>query len=249
MRRFFTSDPCAVGQICAVTDQEAHHITNVVRMQQGQYIILCNGDGFDYTAVIQSVGQTVLALITSAEKSQSEPSTRITLYQGLAKGDKMEELFTRCCEAGVSGFVPVHCTRSVVKWDKKDADKKLDRLKKHVLSACKQCGRAFLPSVEAPLNTHQAGLKQHQLKLVAYEDESAVSLSTVIKNTDHTDIAVFIGPEGGIDKDELAHLKANGWQSVSLGKRILRTENAGFAAAVLILGLKGDMDAKEGSDV
>ena len=245
MRRFFTNDKCTVGELCTLTDQEAHHITHVLRMQACQDIIICNGDGMDYTATIQSVGATVSALIKSATPSQSEPKCRITLYQGLAKGDKMEELFTRCCEAGVAAFVPVQCARSVAKWDAKDAPKKLDRLNKHILSACKQCGRAYVPTLSSPLNTAQASAKSHQLKLVAYEDEATVSLSRVIKDTNCTDIAVFIGPEGGIDKNEISTLKANGWQSVSLGKRILRTENAGFAASVLILGLLGDMDAKE----
>ena len=89
----------------------------------------------------------------------------------------------------------------------------------------------------------EAANREHGLKLVAYEDESALSLTTAVNQSGSDDIAIFIGPEGGIDKKEIESLKKSGWQTVSLGKRILRTENAGFAAAVLALGLRGDMDA------
>ena len=244
MRRFFLAENCIIGQSCCIDGEEAHHIVNVLRMKQGDTVILCNGDGYEYTARLASVGQTVSAEILSRALSQSEPQTRITLYQGLAKGDKMEDLFTRCVEVGVSAFVPVQCIRSVVKWDQKDAIKKLDRLKKHILSACKQCGRAYLPEVSAPLTVAQVVQKDHGLKLVAYEDESTVSLTKAVADSDQKDVAIFIGPEGGIDPKEIELLLSNGWHSVSLGKRILRTENAGFAASVLTLGVRGDMDAR-----
>jgi len=244
MRRFFCSDLSATGDVCALSGQEAHHISNVLRMKGGDRVILLNGDGCEYEATLLALGDTVRARIISKKPSQSEPKCKITLYQGLAKGDKMEDLFTRCVEAGVSAFVPVQCVRSVVRWDKKDAQKKTERLEKHVLSACKQCGRAYIPQVGDCLTTAEAACNPHGLKLVAYEDESACSLSSAVLGSDAEDIAIFIGPEGGIDPKEIDKLKQNGWQTVSLGKRILRTENAGFAAAVLTLGLRGDMDAR-----
>lgn len=247
MRRFFCNDVYNEG-VCIISGDEAHHISNVLRMKAGDTVILCNGDGFDFQARLLTVADTVTAEVISKKISQSEPKTKITLYQGLAKGDKMEDLFTRCVEAGVCAFVPVQCVRSVVKWDKKDAKKKKERLQKHILSACKQCGRAFLPVLHDDMSSFDAAKKQHGLKLVAYEDESALSFTTAVNNSDADDIAIFIGPEGGIDKKEIELLKQNGWQTVSLGKRILRTENAGFAAAVLALGLRGDMDAKGEQD-
>ena len=239
MRRFFIKGRYEPGDVCRVCGGEAHHIAHVLRMRPGDEVLLCGDGGAEYTARLESVEQEVAARIVSVCRDETEQPCRITLYQGIPKGDKLEEVCKRCTEIGVDAFVPVKCTRSVSKWQEKDTEHKLERLRRTVLSACKQCGGSVPASVSGPVSVREAAEAEHGLKLAAYEKESALSIMSAVHGSEADDIAIFIGPEGGISEQEMELLVQNGWISVSLGKRILRTENAGFAAAALVLAALG----------
>lgn len=252
MRRFFVSSLPTEG-VCCLDGREAHHISAVLRLRAGEHVLLCAGDGSEAEAELVSVEHTqVTARILSRSAGKNETACRITLYQGIPKGDKLEQVCKCCTEIGVSAFVPVSCARSVSKWEEQSARRKCERLGTIAEQACKQCGGSVPPKVHMPLTTAQAALEAGGLRLFAYENEKCISLveamKQAVKSGNAREVSLFIGPEGGIDAQEAEMLLRCGWQSVSLGRRILRTENAGFAAAVLILGIAGDLDAAKSAD-
>lgn len=243
MRRFFVEPDQIAGQTVTITGQEAHHITDVLRLVPGIHILVCCGDGLAHRCALVSVASThCTAQVLSTCASLSEPRIKLTLYQGIPKGDKLEDICQKGTELGISAFVPVQCTRSISIWKDKDQPKKLERLAKIVRAACKQSGRALVPAVLPPCRPADIPARGHELVLVAYEEESSISLTKAVANCKATDVALFIGPEGGIDPSEIQALLAKGAVSVSLGRRILRTETAPIAAAAIIFSINGDMD-------
>ena len=238
MHRFFAS-PLDEGR-ALLSPEESAHAMKVLRMHQGDP---CQAlmEGEIYAASILEAGdQVILAL---GEKLPSpEPSLRITLYQGLPKGDKMEWICQKCTEAGIFRIVPVLFSRCVSKWEKKDDEKKLPRWQRITQEAAKQSGRALTPEIASPITLKQlcAALPGHELALVPWEDQKGNGIRRQFAG--QKDIAVIIGPEGGMDAAEIEQMKAAGAVPVTLGPRIFRTETAGLAAVIALMTLSGDMD-------
>lgn len=221
--------------------EESAHAERVLRMQAGD---ACQAlmEGEIYAASIEKVqGEILLRL---HEKLPSpEPALSVTLYQGLPKGEKMEWIIQKCTEVGVKRIVPVLFSRCITKWEKKDDEKKLPRLQRIAAEATKQSGRAQVPVIEAPITLPRLcqRLPAHDLCLVPWEDQRGNSIRNQFKS--QTNIALIIGPEGGISVGEIDTLQSAGAVPVTLGPRILRTETAGLAALVSLLTLSGDMDS------
>lgn len=240
MRRFYIEQGVS-GDEVSIAGQEAHHIVNVLRMRLGDRLLICDNSGKEYECELVSVGESCLAKVLSCSETNSEPRLRITLYQGIPKGDKMEGILTRCTEIGVAAFVPVMSPRSVIRLTEKEAAAKRERYMRVVQAACKQCGRALIPEVAQPIRSEAIPVSRHELFIVCYEGELSRGLREAVENTSLTDIGLYIGPEGGLDVTEAERLCAAGALTVSLGRRILRTETAGCTAAALILGYNGEM--------
>ena len=239
MHRFFAEK---TGESRAVlSPEEAAHALRVLRMKEGD---ACQAllEGALYDARIDDISQGQVTLSLLEQLPSPEPSLRITLYQGLPKGDKMEWIAQKCTEAGVCRIVPVLFSRCVAKWDKKDDEKKLPRWQRIMAEAAKQSGRAIMPRMEAPITVKQlcAALPGHELSLVPWEDQMGNGIRQQWKG--QRDIAIVIGPEGGMDAAEIEQMQAAGAQPVTLGPRIFRTETAGLAAAIALLALSGDME-------
>lgn len=237
MYRFFCDTD---GETVRVTGEDAHHISNVLRMEKGEQIIACCGDGLDYIAEITNIAKDcVTANVIKTEPSKGESNIKITLFQGLPKGEKFDTVIQKSVELGVFEIVPIMLKRCVVKIDSKKKSAKTERWNKITLSAAKQCGRGIVPQVKEPLDIKEAALlmKNFDLVIVAYEEEKETTLKDVLTSCgDVKNIAVVIGPEGGIEKEELNYLieTANG-KSVTLGERILRTETAPISLISMIM--------------
>lgn len=228
MRRFFCDN--ITGSTATITDDDAHHLSRVLRMKAGDALSLCDGMGFEYDAVIASVSpEAIVCTLGERRASEAESPVRVTLFQCLPKSGKMELIVQKCTELGVFAVVPVFSARCVVQ-PGKDYDKKRERYNRVALEAAKQSRRAMVPEVNPLVKLEKIDVSQFDLFLIAYEDENALTLKQALRAANAPkSIALLIGPEGGLEESEVARLVSAGAVSVSLGKRILRTETAGMA--------------------
>lgn len=235
MRRFFAEHLDISSDEAVLYGDEARHIRDVLRMKKGDAVLLINGEGTEFLAEITCVeDDSIRLLIRNSAVAESEPSVEVTLFQCLPKQGKMEVIIQKCVELGVHGIVPVVSKRCVVKIDGKDS--KLARWNKVSVEAAKQCGRAFIPEVLSPKKLDAVDLSHYDAVLAAYENETDTSLKAALSSCGGAKtIAVIIGPEGGFEPSEIESLKVKGAKTVSLGKRILRTETAGMAMLAQIM--------------
>ena len=239
MPKYFTEPENIKDGFIEIFSDEAKHILNVMRMEIGDTLTICDGQSNDYLCRICETGKNCLkAKIEETTKSESEPKTKITLYQGLPKSDKMELIIQKCVEIGVCRIVPVITERAVVKIEKgAKEDKKTERWQKIAESAAKQSGRGIIPTVERPMKFKDAieeAVKNGEA-IIPYENEKDTGLKEFVKNSKAENIGIFIGPEGGFDTKEIEFAVENGVMSVTLGKRILRTETAGIVTSAIVL--------------
>jgi len=245
MPRFFIDNNNISGQHIYIGGDDARHIKNVLRMKPGDSIVLCDGKGTDYNCVIEGFREgTVAALIEETKSSCTEPSTKVTLYQGVPKSDKMDFIVQKSVELGVSRIVPVITERTVVRFkDKKDMEKKKERWQRISHEAAKQCGRGIIPEVALPVSFDDAVELSMDagLALIPYEKCLDTKLKETLRGDGEKNIAVFIGPEGGFSDDEIKKAVSSGIKPVTLGNRILRTETAVLAVLVILMYEKGDI--------
>lgn len=238
MPKFFIDTKDIDKSTVILKDDNMHHLINVLRKSVGDTIRVCDKSGYDYECVVTEVKKdSVILDITDKMGSISEPKTKITLFQGLPKGDKLSLIVEKCVEAGVYDIIPVSMARSVVKLSKKDFLKKKERLLKVSLSASKQSGRGIVPEISDLFDFSEmlSQLKDFDLVVFPYEEAKDVTLKTVLKDFKGEKIAVVIGPEGGFATEEVESLKNLNITPVTLGNRILRTETAGIATVFNIL--------------
>jgi 16S rRNA (uracil1498-N3)-methyltransferase len=244
MPRFYVKpEQIADGRIRLI-GSDVNHIKNVLRMKQGEELIICNGQGKDCYCIINKVTeQEIIADIIDSRDSDCELRAKITLFQGLPKQDKMEMIIQKAVELGVYEIVPVITKRVIVKLDdKKKEEKKLERWQAIAESAAKQSGRGIIPVIR-PVHTYAKALeyaKSLELGLIPYEKAKGMEHTRAIiqSASDCQSIGIFIGPEGGFEETEIAQAQANGLHTVTLGRRILRTETAGLAVlSMLVLTL------------
>ena len=243
MHRFYADERGVTGDIAFLCEEDARHATRVLRMREGEVCELF-ADGRRFSGEIASIGEDVEVRITG-EMPSTEAKLRITLYQGLPKADKMELIVQKSVELGACAVVPVAMSRCVVQLDAKDGRKKQERWQKIAREACKQSGRCEMMQVTEPISFKQllAKLHQHGAAIVPWEDARGYSLAKFhLEHPDVTDLAIVIGPEGGMSEDEIARMKDASCQSVTLGPRILRTETAGLCAMSALFCLYGDME-------
>ena len=210
---FFNKNDSSRGQVQLFGEDEKH-IKTVLRAREGEELTLCDGEGMDYQCRIVSLERGVLLDILSKEVCETEPKTKITLYQGLPKADKMELIIQKCVELGVDRIVAVSTERAIVKLDKKES-KKLERWQKfkEAVAEAKELDGAIIP----------------------YEKEQETGIRQFVQGFRGESIGVFIGPEGGFAEEEIALAQENGITPITLGKRILRTETAGMTTAAILL--------------
>ena len=242
MHRFFIPQP--YGEMMTITGVDARHIYTVLRMTQGTKIQIVSDDGVTALGEITEAGESVVTVKCLEVLAEShEPSVRISLAQGLAKGEKMDFIIQKAVELGVSEIVPVAMEHSVVRLESEKAVKKAERWQKIAEAAAKQSKRDVIPIVQ-PVQTMEQMLANNacSCKLIAYECEDKLGLKAALqKQQELKEVLLIIGPEGGISEAELHQAQAAGAWGVSLGKRILRAETAALVAAAAIFYETGDL--------
>jgi len=238
MPKYFVSPENITGDIIVITGEDAKHLATVLRSEQGDIVEVCDCCGTDYCCEISVVDKKNITLkIKDKAPCLSEAKTKITLFQGLPKADKMELIIQKCVELGIEKIVPVATHRSVVKLDKKDSVKKTERWQKIAESAAKQSGRGIIPQIGEAI-TFKEAVKlgaAAQGAIIPYEHEQKRGIREFVEDFSGSEIAIFIGPEGGFADEEIAFAMENGILSVTLGKRILRTETAGMATVAILI--------------
>lgn len=236
MHRFFIPQPYADEM--KVEGVDARHIYTVLKMKPGEKVQIVSDDGVTALAEIKetSAAYTLVHCLEVIAESH-EPSVKITLAQGLVKGEKMDFIIQKAVELGVSRIVPLAMEHSVVRYDGDKANKKRERWQKIAESAAKQSKRDIIPQV-ADVETIDKLMADCgcTVKIIAYECEDRQGLKQVLQKNQQTDsILIIIGPEGGISETELNAARNGGAVPVSLGRRILRAETAGLTALSAIL--------------
>lgn len=243
MYQFFveTSQININDKTVTIYGSDVNHIKNVLRMKAGEEIAVSNGqDGREYRCGIASMedDRIVCELLFIKEDGVELPS-RVHLYQGLPKADKMEMIIQKTVELGVTEIIPVAMKRCVVKLDEKKGRQKTARWQAIAEAAAKQSKRSLIPVVREPVSFTDAVKEAAGMavKLIPYElaDGMAATKQILEALPKNADIAVFIGPEGGFSKEEIEEAKASGILPVTLGKRILRTETAGLTVMAWIM--------------
>ena len=242
MHRFFI--PQLYNEEMSITGVDAKHIGKVLRMQPGDKLQIVSDDGVSALAEVTAISETTVTVRCLEVLAENhEPAVKITLAQGLAKGEKMDFIIQKAVELGAYSIVPVAMEHSVVRLDGAKADKKVERWQKIAEAAAKQSKRDIIPQVQAVQSVSQMLANNNcKTKIIAYECEDRMSLKTALREAGQLDdLLLIIGPEGGISEGELAKAREAGAVPVSLGRRILRAETAGLVAMSAIFYETGDL--------
>ena len=242
MANFYINKEDIQDNIATIKGEEAQHISRVLRMKKGDEVTLCDGEGMFYDAVLSEFDdKSVIAEISESYKAPTEPEVQLTVFQGVPKNPKLETVIQKLTEIGAVRLVPVDTVRAVAKLDK---SAKVDRLRKIAKEAAKQSKRGIVPEVTDPVSFKQAVkmAAEADLALIPYEEETEISIKKALSGKSPKTVSVMIGPEGGFDKSEIMLAMDAGIQSVTLGKRILRTETAPLTVASVILYELGEME-------
>ena len=230
MYRFFIKEEQIHDGMIEICGSDVNHIKNVLRMKTGDKVYLSNGSDLEYEcSLLEWTDDTILAKIEDVHGMETE----------LPKGDKMEMIVQKAVELGVAEIVPVAMKRCVVKLDAKKAAKKVSRWNTIALSAAKQAKRGIIPEVREVRNFKDIleEVQDTEFMLVPYEEAKGMQASKelISQAKGKKSIGIIIGPEGGFEKEEIEQLKAAGGQTMSLGKRILRTETAGMTVLSILM--------------
>ena len=243
MPRFFVKNNQINNDKITIIDEDVKHIKNVLRKQIGDKIEVCNQDtGNSYKCEIEIIAENEIETKIIEEQKNIQEKIKVDIYQGLPKSDKMELIIQKNTEVGIKSIVPVIMERTVVKLDEKIASKKLERWQKIAEIAAKQSMRDIIPQIGNITKLKDIDTTEFDAVLVAYENEEHNMLKTELQKLERKiksnnsseqqyNIAIVIGPEGGISEKELVMLAEKNAKFVSLGKRILRTETAGVVMA------------------
>jgi 16S rRNA (uracil1498-N3)-methyltransferase len=241
LTRIYTPEPLQAPGRATLHGTGASHVARVLRLRVGDAVVLFNGDGWEYAGRIAALpaGQVEVELLARDAGAPESPLS-LTLMQGVARGERMDLVVQKATELGVAQIVPVLTARSVVRLDRRQAERKLEHWRAVAVSACEQSGRARLPVIEAP-----AALDEALLRVpgdgcrVTLSPGAGTPLTALAAGT--TSVTLLIGPEGGLTDAEVGIATGAGFEPRSLGPRILRTETAALAALAVLQAVGGDL--------
>lgn len=245
MPKFFVTQEQVKEDKIKIIGNDIKHIKNVLREKVGNELTICNTtNGQDYLCeIIKIEEQGIECKIKAQLENNVESNIKVTIIQGLPKADKMELIIQKSVELGVYDITPVEMKRCVVKLKEKDKEKKMQRWQKIAEVAAKQCGRNRIPNINAIINLKNICnlLEEYDIVWIAYENEKENAIKQELKkikekyNNREIKIAVIIGPEGGIEPEEIEILQQSGARTITLGKRILRTETVALNILSIIM--------------
>jgi 16S rRNA (uracil1498-N3)-methyltransferase len=244
MPKFFVKTEQLNDNKITILGEDVIHIKNVLRLKVDDNIKICNLEtSINYTCGISKINSdNIECIIFNETSSNCESNVQISIFQGLPKADKMELIIQKSVELGAYEIIPIEMKRCVVKFDEKTKNKKIERWQKISEVAAKQSGRDIVPKVNDIINVKNVCnlIQNYDIVLLAYENEQINTLKDEllkIKNkiSNKINIGIIIGPEGGIDKEEVELLKNSGAKVITLGKRILRTETVALVMTSVIM--------------
>lgn len=242
MSHFFVTSSNVSGEHLSIVGDDVNHMKNVLRMRNGEAFTAADENGIFYRCEIESLEkQEVTAKILWKEQGTSELSSKIYLFQGLPKSDKMELIIQKAVELGAFEIIPVATKRAIVKLDAKKEAAKRKRWQSIAEGAAKQSGRMLIPHI-SEVKTFREALKQAQeldINVIPYECARGIEGTREIFQSIQRgmSVGIFIGPEGGFEETEVEEAKSVGVHPVTLGKRILRTETAGLTTLSILMYL------------
>jgi 16S rRNA (uracil1498-N3)-methyltransferase len=242
--RVYSDEQLCVGTPVSLRGDAFHHIAKVLRMRAGDSVVLFDGSGQDYTGAISEVSKkTVLVELSQVNTSTAESPLRITLWHGICRGGRMDYVVQKATELGVHAIQPVFTSRGVVRLDKKRAEKRLLHWQKIAIGAAEQSGRSRLPNIHEPCSlTDSLTCLDHEGLAVMLDPNGIKGFGELAINS--TALTLLTGPEGGFTEEECAAAQEAGFQLVSLGPRVLRTETAPVVALGIAQSIAGDLGAK-----
>ncbi len=224
--RLYQNTPFTEGKTAELDSDNSHHLNKVLRFPVGKNITVFNGDGFDYTALVQDSKKTTNLKVISKEPNNTESKLDLTLAQGIAKGEKMDFLIQKAVELGVTRIIPMKLERCVVRLRDEKVQKKIDHWQKIANHACEQSGRSVIVRIANPVSLEELLEETNHHGFVLHH-RAQIGLSQVQETSKAT---ILIGPEGGLTDKEVSDSEVAGYQSILIGKRVLRTETASLAA-------------------
>ena len=233
MQKYFVNDSDFNSN--KITSDDVFHISNVMRYKIGDNILIGNNRK-SYLAKITEITKSFVSYEIVEEKiGNTELPVFVSIYQGYPKGDKLDDIIKHSTELGVYEIIPTIMKRSVFKLDEKKKDSKIIRFNKIAKEAAEQSERLIVPNIPDIKYLKKIDFSIYDYKILCYEEDARnnelLQFKTIIKKLKQNDkLAIIVGPEGGIDNEELDYLKSIGFVSASLGPRILRTETAAFYA-------------------
>ena len=237
MTRLFLDNDLEGLKSFDLNEEDSRYISQVLRMKQGETLICVDKSGMENVCTVSSFSKkSVTVTVGERRANDSEAPIRVTLFQSVSKGERMDLTIQKATELGVHSIVPVLSERCVVRLDK-DSKSKIERWQKIALEASRQSGRGKVPHIEMPVTFDEAvaRIKDYDLTIFPWEEETNKGLKQALHEFNGNDIAVFIGPEGGYEVREAEEAEKSGALRVTLGKRILRTETAGAAVLAMIV--------------
>ncbi len=249
MRRFFVPPGSVRGREVSLGSEIAHRLGRVLRLKQGDRVILSDGGAREYEVELTTLsGRSAVGVVVAERPAPPEPALELVLYQSLIRANRFELVLEKGTEVGVARFVPVVSGRSQVRPERDTA--RLDRWRRIASEAAEQSGRGRLPAVDVPVPLAGALSSAPGLRLLPWEGAVGASLAAPLPGLGaclraqpqrpHT-VSLFIGPEGGFEPEEVEAARRAGCALVSLGPRTLRSETAGIVAAALVMHELGEM--------
>jgi len=237
-RLYFSGDIADHGE-CHVVAGQAHHVIHVLRLQAGAPLTLFDGRGIEYSALIKRIDKGGLTLTITERRKVSRESPLITvLAQGISSGERMDYTVQKCVELGVTAIQPLMTQRSVVRLTGERAEKRITHWQSVAAAACEQCGRNLLPKI-LPV---QALTQWLSTPVMGTRYLLSPHASTRLRDLEppQRPVTLLVGPEGGWNKGEAEAARAQGFEPLTLGPRVLRTETAAVAALAAMQALWGD---------
>ncbi|PKN60244.1 MAG: 16S rRNA (uracil(1498)-N(3))-methyltransferase [Deltaproteobacteria bacterium HGW-Deltaproteobacteria-11] len=242
--RIFLPCPMNVGDFCALREEDQTYIKSVLRLKKNDHLVVFDGQGHEYQAMISRMqGSRTVVEILKKHPLQDKP-VRITLSQALPKAGKMDFIIQKATELGVDRVIPFQSARCVSRLTDDKKGQKVSRWQKIAVEASRQCGRADVPVISPCVDFQEmiGDGERKGVKIIFWEEETQTGLSDVLRHQ-HSELAeeffIVVGPEGGFLKEEVDRAREAGFQSVSIGRQILRVETAVLAILSIIQYEKG----------
>lgn len=240
MPRIFQQAALSPGISLTLDHQASHHLFRVLRAKTGDAIVIFNGEGGEYNAVITQIDKKKLEVkIGEFNPHEVESPLHIHLAQGIARGEKMDFIVQKAVELGVNAITPLVTSRCNVRLDHAREERRLSHWQAVIVGACEQSGRNRLPLITSPLDFKEwlSQVKGDYRFVLSPHVDKKLSLQSIPA---HASIILLIGPEGGLSDEEVAMAISNGFIPMNLGKRVLRTETAALAALAALQARFGD---------